>query len=179
MDESIVPIKILILPVGAVDSSVLKDIGDGLKEAFHCKVEMGFEIPVPQDSYNSTRGQHHSTIILKNIQSMKSEDFDRVLGVTDVDLYVPELNFVFREADTSAGIAVISLTRLRQEFYRLPDDERLFHMRAIKEATHEIGNTYGFGHCQDPKCIMYFSNSLRDTDIKGPGFCKRCQQSLL
>jgi predicted Zn-dependent protease len=33
-----------------------------------------------------------------------------------VDIYVPELNFVFGEAHTISGIVIISLARLRQEF---------------------------------------------------------------
>ena len=35
----------------------------------------------------------------KVLQAMRGKDIERVLGVTDVDLYVPELNFVFGEAD--------------------------------------------------------------------------------
>jgi predicted Zn-dependent protease len=34
------------------------------------------------------------------------------LGVTDVDLYVPDLNFVFGEADAKRGVAVFSIARL-------------------------------------------------------------------
>ncbi len=52
----------------------------------------------------------------------------------DADLYVPELNFVFGEADILAGVAVIALARLRQEFYGLNPDKGLFHIRAVKEA---------------------------------------------
>ncbi len=51
-------------------------------------------------------------------------------------------------------------------------------IRALKEAVHELGHTYYLSHCADAKCVMYFSNSLADTDIKGAGFCKRCQQRL-
>ncbi|MEW6214135.1 MAG: archaemetzincin family Zn-dependent metalloprotease [Nitrospirota bacterium] len=170
--------KILVIPIGTVDSVILRDIAYALEKTFHCKVDFGKEIPIPQDSYNSKRRQYHSTIILNKLKGTKPKNFDRMLGITDVDLYVPELNFVFGEADILAGVTVISLTRLRQEFYGLPADSRLFHMRAIKEAIHEIGHTYGLGHCPNSKCIMYFSNSLRDTDRKGPGFCNICRNKL-
>ncbi len=50
--------------------------------------------------------------------------------------------------------------------------------RTLKEAIHEIGHTYGIGHCRDPRCVMHFSNSLADTDIKGPDFCHRCKGML-
>ncbi len=169
---------ILIVSIGDVDSDILRNIANALEKAFHCKIELGKKMLIPGDSYNSKRKQYHSTIILKKIQADKPKSFDRMLGITDVDLYVSGLNFVFGEADVFSGVTVISLTRLRQEFYGLKPDNRLLRERAIKEAIHEIGHTYGLGHCSNPKCIMHFSNSLKDTDIKGPGFCNICKNML-
>jgi archaemetzincin len=170
--------KILIVPIGSVDADILKNIVNALEKIFHSRVELGKEIPIPQDSYDSKRRQHHSTIILRKMQVVKPKSFDMMLCVTDVDLYVPQLNFVFGEADVSSRVTVVSLTRLRQEFYGLHPDKKLFCERAIKEAIHELGHTYGLDHCQNPKCIMYFSNSIRDTDRKGPGFCNNCKNKL-
>ncbi|MEW6163310.1 MAG: archaemetzincin family Zn-dependent metalloprotease [Nitrospirota bacterium] len=172
---------ILIIPIGNIDSEILRDIANALKKAFHCEVEINKGISIPQDALNTRRRQYHSTTILKKITPTpmnRCGGFNRVLGVIDADLYVPELNFVFGEADIYSGVTVISLTRLRQEFYGLHSDKGLFHLRAIKEAIHEIGHTYGLDHCQNPKCIMYFSNTLRDTDNKGPGFCNTCLSLL-
>jgi len=170
--------KILIIPVGSVDLDIVKSIAFAMKNVFSCDVVMSNKMDIPQDAYDSGRKQYYSTTILKKMQVMKQKDFARMLGVTDVDLYVPELNFVFGEADVSTGTAIISLTRLRQEFYGRRSDKGLFLERALKEAVHEIGHTFGLGHCLNPKCIMYFSNSLRDTDIKGPEFCNNCRTRL-
>ena len=74
--------------------------------------------------------------------------------------------------------AVIALPRLRQSFYGLPDDEKLFLARAVKEAVHELGHTYGLGHCPDARCVMHFSNSLRDTDFKSHRFCGACRARI-
>jgi archaemetzincin len=60
-----------------------------------------------------------------------------VLGVTGVDLFVPELNFLFGLADSRQKCAVISLARLQPEFYGLPSNPQLFKERALKEAIHE------------------------------------------
>ena len=67
---------------------------------------------------------------------------------------------------------------LRQEFYNLPRDQGLFHKRGLTEAVHELGHTYGLGHCRNPRCVMFFSNSLVDTDRKGPEFCPDCKKQL-
>jgi archaemetzincin len=102
--------------------------------------------------------------------------YEKTLGIIDLDLYVPKLNFVFGEASPRA--AIISLTRLRNEFYHLPKDETLFRKRVLTEAVHELGHTYGLEHCANPHCVMFSSNSLTDTDMKGPTFCQRCNPKV-
>ena len=102
--------------------------------------------------------------------------YEKILGIVDHDLFVPELNFVFGQADLKA--AVISLPRLRQTFYRSPEDPNLFPQRVFTEAVHELGHTYGLEHCGNSQCVMFFSNSIVVTDRKGPEFCKKCKSLL-
>ena len=102
--------------------------------------------------------------------------YEKILGIIDQDLYVPKLNFVFGEA--SRRVAIISLTRLRNEFYSLPKDQTLFRKRVLTEAVHELGHTYGLEHCRNPHCVMFSSKSLIDTDLKGPDFCERCKSKI-
>ncbi len=157
---------------------MLEAIASGLHEAFGADGVIGSPVPVPSAAYNPRRRQYRSTAILRLLGNSTAGGRDRVLGVIDRDLYVPELNFVFGEADLVASTAVISLTRLRQEYSGLGSDRERFLLRAVKEAVHELGHTVGFGHCPDRRCIMHFSNSLADTDRKGPGFCERCSGTL-
>jgi archaemetzincin len=167
--------EVLIIPIGRIDPDILEAISSGLSDSFHCRTRIGGEIPIPENLYSYRRKQYHSSGILKEMEIFKKAAIDAVLGVTEVDLYIPELNFVFGEADLYSSVAVISLARLRQDFYGLRPDMDLFKERAIKEAIHEIGHTCGLGHCRNPKCIMHFSNCIEDTDIKGPGFCNLCR----
>jgi archaemetzincin len=113
-------------------------------------------------------------VLISLINSVEKERDERVVGIADVDLYAPRLNFVFGEADVLSGIAVVSLCRLKQEYYGLPPDKALFIKRATKEIVHELGHSFGLRHCPDAKCIMHFSNSLADTDYKEVNFCNKC-----
>jgi archaemetzincin len=93
--------------------------------------------------------------------------------------YSDKLNFVFGEAHLNGRICAIYLPRIRQEFYRLKPDKSLFYQRLVKEAVHELGHAFGLNHCENIKCVMHFSNSLSDTDIKISRLCNACRGHLI
>jgi archaemetzincin len=102
----------------------------------------------------------------------------KILAICDFDAYSDKLNFVFGEADLDGMICAIYLARLRQEFYGLKLDKSLFYQRIVKEAVHELGHAFGLNHCENMKCVMHFSNSLYDTDIKTSHLCNVCRGHL-
>jgi archaemetzincin len=169
--------RIIIMPIGKVDPEFLLSISAAVGTKFHTKAEVDRKISIPPDSYNALREQYYATAVLKKMIVYKQRNMEILLGIIDADLYASKLNYVFGEADPYAGVAIISLWRLSQEFYGLPRDKDLLKERAAKEAIHELGHVYGLDHCSHPECIMYFSNSISDTDKKGPGFCDICKET--
>lgn len=168
---------IVLVGVGRIEGEVLEELREDLVKIFNKEIFIGKDMPEPDYAFNKERRQYLSTAILEKIEQEKSyTGFKRILAVVDHDLYVPELNFVFGQAHSK--IALISLTRLRPSYYGLPEDRHLFHKRVLTEAVHELAHTYGLGHCRDSGCVMFFSNSLLDTDRKGYQFCLGCRKRL-
>lgn len=174
--------KVGILCIGKVDHYVVGRIQENLNMAFQ-QAEftlIGETLPIPEEAFNHARQQHESSIILAKVEgyARKEEALNRVLGIVDVDIYVQELSFVFGEAGCPGKTALISLWRLKPEFYGKPSNVELSVERGTKEAVHELGHTFGLRHCSNPFCVMYFSNSIFDTDRKQSLFCSKCQMKL-
>jgi archaemetzincin len=88
------------------------------------------------------------------------------------------LSFVFGQAQVGGAAALVSVARLRQEFYGIPANDRLTIARAIKECVHETGHTFGLTHCPDTGCPMSLSNTIRQVDDKGDELCGNCSIRL-
>ncbi|MFQ5957612.1 MAG: archaemetzincin family Zn-dependent metalloprotease, partial [Candidatus Brocadiales bacterium] len=148
---------------------------DSLGKKLGVVTQVGHSMEVPAEAYNTRRNQYFSTEILRALNKMRPSGRLYLLGVTELDLYVPTLNYVFGEALPLRNVAVISLNRLREEFYGRDANRSMFVERMTKEAVHELGHVWGMRHCPDPHCVMYFSNSLEDTDRKSDSFCGKCR----
>ena len=111
---------------------------------------------------------------MRTLAEAAPPDTARILGVTEVDLAIPRLSFLFGQAQLEGSVAVISLCRLRQEFYGLPPDDELLRERTIKETLHELGHTFGLTHCRESKCVMSLATHIGLVDQKAERYCARC-----
>ena len=169
--------KVLLVPLGDVDLNLLMRLASEVEETLpfvRCTVS-SFQLELPKDAYNPHRRQYNSDIIMK---LYRGRFRNRTLMVTEVDLYSPGLNFIFGQAEYPGLLALISLARLNPSFYGKSYDKVLFIDRAVKEAVHEICHTYGLSHCSNPICVMHFSNSIIDTDLKSKVPCRICLAKL-
>jgi archaemetzincin len=167
-----------LLPIGNVDSGLFKDLSPVLEKIFSVPCNV---LPVrldPEFAFHGERQQYHSSQLLRRMQSLVTADSWRVLGIASVDLYIPILTFVFGEAQMSGPCAVLSVHRLRQEFYGLPADPELFRRRLIKEAVHELGHTLNLTHCDDYRCAMASSHAVEWIDLKESALCSVCRAAV-
>jgi archaemetzincin len=175
--------KIIIQPsTDKIDSDILNLLVESIsKEFFHSKVitnpVLKFNI---HDFISKHRNQLRSSdFLLWILEKLKPSIEIKILTICDTDAYSVDLNFVFGEAYRGGRVAAIYLPRLRQEFYGLEPNKLIFYERIIKEAIHELGHLFGLSHCNNRLCVMHFSNSLYDTDIKEKRFCSDCKNNLM
>ncbi len=120
-------------------------------------------------SSNRIRGQVNAVRFIERFKGHEGGD-DLVLLMITEDIYIDGFNFCFGLAYDR--FAVVSVYRLRST------DRQLYISRVRKEVVHEVGHLLGLKHCRDPNCVMYFSNTIEDTDRKGEKPCQKCAFAL-
>jgi archaemetzincin len=168
-----------LLPIGNIDSRLLKDIPPALEATFGRPCRVLSASLEPEFAFHGERQQYHSSEILQGMQSFLTPDSWRLLGIASVDLYIPILTYVFGEAQMGGPCAMLSTHRLRQEFYGLPAEHEVLVQRTIKEAIHELGHTLQLTHCHDYRCAMASSHSVERIDLKESALCTACRKVAL
>jgi archaemetzincin len=168
------PPWLALAPEGSVDPAALAAIGRGLSAAFAATVREVPPSPEPADAYDAARRQYRSADLLRALAARRPADALAILGVTERDLFIPVLRFVFGQALLGGGAGVVSLARLRPEFHRLAPDPGRLEERAVKESLHEMGHALGLVHCHDPSCVMSLSTQIAQVDRKAAAFCRDC-----
>lgn len=180
---------IFLLSIGKISSSILFDLKQNLEmnlRDFNINIEILKEkIKLRKKYYNSIRNQYKAIHLLNNLEEKaKNRELFRLLGIVGKDIYSREKDFIFGLAKIGSYAALISLPRLRENFYiksgtayRKVESKQEFNERVLKEAKHELGHTFGLKHCNN-RCVMQLSNSLSDTDKKPVEYCETCKKKL-
>ena len=161
---------IYLVAAGDVDRKMMEEIRACLPDYLPvtAKAEIDKKRELPQTAYDTSRKQYMAAMVIDEIAKQMTIDTveERVLVVTDADLYAPDSDFVFGAADAKKGICVISLARLKNE------------SQILKEAVCELGRSRGLDYCKDPRCVMHFSKDISDIDRKKNKFCHHCENDL-
>lgn len=156
----------------APDDGMMEDVRRAVERAFWLRARRYVHADRPTHAFDPRRGQHSSTVMLKWLVD-RGQPTGRVVAITDVDLFIPVLTYVYGEAQLGGRAAVVSTARLSLDVLAAADPAvRL--ARAVKETVHELGHTFGLLHCATVRCAMSRSVSLIDVDLKDPALCPPC-----
>jgi archaemetzincin len=172
------PGRLCIVSLGESSESAEQRALTAVQSCFGLSCEILPPEPEPGFALDTSPEQHNALLILDWLERRFSCSEDWILAVTNVDLSIPVLTFVFGEGRLGGRSAVVSTFRLREEFYGRPADRVVFLSRLEKEAIHEVGHMLGLTHCLDRNCAMYASTSLIHTDVKSPRLCPNCHCCL-
>lgn len=167
---------IYILPIGDVAPEILDGIDQEVVRYFKTQSRLLSPMRVPLYAKDKKRNQYLADIVLKEISLLDFPEAERVVGIISADIYTADLNYIFGQAESPGRNTLVSLFRLDPEYYKEKPNLDLLRDRVIKEIFHELGHAYNLSHCPDKDCVMYFSQTVTDIDIKQGKFCQRCQK---
>ncbi len=148
-----------------ISMDLLQSIRDSLINTYGkvLKVFIGDELELFKQAFDIRRNQYNAEILLKYLTANKNKEL--ALWVTERDIYISGMNFIFGLAQYLNG-SVLSI-------FRLSNKELV-----EKEAIHEVGHVLGLKHCNN-NCVMQYSNSLLEAEIKSSCLCKECREKLM
>jgi archaemetzincin len=166
--------SIIISPIGTFDPEITEPVKKEINRIF------GFPaliVPVLEDvdfAFDSGRNQHHSTLILQQLEKSAPNFAMKVIAITKVDLFIPILTHVYGEAQLGGKACVVSTYRLRDHI-SVAHPDVVFKQRIVKEAVHELGHTFNLRHCKEHVCIMHYCRTEFDVDRKSDQLCRYCK----
>jgi archaemetzincin len=160
-----------------VPRAAVEVVRDRVAADFAVPVREG-ELPSADFALDERRGQYSSVAVLEMLVQHTPEDALKLLALTERDLFIPVLTFVYGQAQLGGRVGLVSMARLHQEFYGLPPKRQVFLERASKEGLPGAGHTFGLVHCADRRCVMSLATNIRQLDFKQAAFCAVCTARL-
>lgn len=167
-----------VVPLGEVHEIALKVIAAHISGYYKLGVEILPPLEHPAYALDERRFQYDVGIIFKAFESMRFKDHEKVIGVLNLDLFVPIFTYVFGEAKQGEKFALVSLFRLGKNPDGSPSPSSLIFERAAKVALHELGHLYNLLHCREKMCLMHFSGGIQDLDKTPIYLCRYCSTFL-
>ncbi len=169
--------KIVVVPLGEVDFFQLNKLAGNLSALFSLPSDILQGMKLPKEAYKLTTNQYFSTVILQKLELLKASQREVILGILEEDLYNAGDAYVIGDSDRLAKCAVVSYNRIRMEFYGLPEDDKQIFKRMLKESARHLGKVLGLRSCRNPRCVMYYSDTMYDIDQKSEKLCDICRRT--
>lgn len=170
--------EITLISFGHLGKDITERVAGDVFLEFHQPVSIREGHLDLSEFFDSTRNQYNGNLLIKHVDSLIFPNAVKVLGLFDVDLFIPILTYIFGQAFLGGKAGVVSVYRLKNERYGMNSDNELMIERLRKEVIHELGHTFGLIHCQNPDCVMRSSTYVEDIDQKSHHLCGDCRLHL-
>jgi archaemetzincin len=163
-----------VVPVGGIPELAPKIIAAHISGYLKLPAEILTHLELPAAACNETQLRYDAAKILRFFESGPYASYDKIIGIINVDLFIPTFAYVFGEAVQGGKYALVSLFRLTKVKKGLNPSSAIVCERAAKVALHEVGHLYNLSHCEDKNCLMHYSGGLADLDDIPLYFCRYC-----
>jgi archaemetzincin len=170
--------EIKLISFTGFDILFLNQVIEGIKKEFPFKISHMEKYIDLSEFYDPGRRQYNADNILLKTDELFADNDSKILGLFDVDLFIPIFTYIFGQAYLNGRCGIASLYRLANERYGIKPDNNLLAERFTKEAIHELGHTFGLIHCIVPDCVMRSGTYVEDIDQKNASFCSNCKTQL-
>jgi archaemetzincin len=170
--------NITLISFGQFDKDILEKTCEVVRQEFYFSAMLKEGHLDLDEFYDSVRRQYNGNMLLKHLDTMSFPDSLKILGLFNIDLFIPILTFIFGQAFLGGRSGIASIYRLSNERYGISANKVTLLERFKKEVIHELGHTFGLIHCHNPSCVMRSSTYVEDIDQKKQFLCNSCRNKL-
>lgn len=171
--------RVDLVPIGDVPPPVKREASAVLRSVYDAEVSMATDRDLPADAYDEGRDQYHAESFIE--LAADRTPGGNAIALTDADLYYRRRNYVFGLAYLDGRSCVVSTNRLGTSSdggFSRRSAQDVFVDRLRKEIVHEAGHMLGLDHCDNNRCAMSFSPTVKEVDRKEETLCGSCQREL-
>jgi archaemetzincin len=168
-----------VVPIGEVTAQAKREISAALRTIYDADVSLADTQEIPESAYDGAREQYRAEELIELADRVG--EGEKNLAVTPEDLYYRRRNYVFGLAYLDGNASVVSTYRLQTSSdggFSNKSANDIFVDRVRKEVVHEVGHTLGLEHCDNHRCVMNFSPTVREVDVKEETLCGSCQRLI-
>jgi archaemetzincin len=172
-------VRLEIARVGLLAPNLLEEVMGHLQLSGIVEISDSGAILNPESAFDPLRRQYRVDTLIDMIGSNLDKAKEKVMGITEVDLFLPLFTHLYGYAPLNGKWGIVSMNRLKVE-EELParDKRKLFSSRGAKEILHELGHLSGLRHCMVPWCVMRPSLEPEEIDARDLSYCEICHNLI-